>query len=61
MVSKEEETRKAVVFVKHIEDHLQKIFPPKRRERGTEYRIYPPKVVCKICNKTIDEIFEEEA
>lgn len=35
---------KADVFVKHIENHL----------RGLGH-----KVVCKICNKTIDEIFRE--
>ena len=35
------------VFVKHIENHLK----PQ----------YGEEVVCKICGKTIDEIFEQEA
>jgi len=37
---------KATVFVEHIEKHL--------KELGLK------DVVCKICGKTIDEIYEEE-
>ncbi len=40
---------KALKFLEHIEDHL----------RGSGWELYPPKVMCKICNKTIDEIIEE--
>lgn len=50
MDSTEEE--KALIFVRHIENHLL--------PRDGKWRIYPPKVICKICNKTIDEIYEEE-
>lgn len=39
------DTEKAIAFVKHIENHLK----PEE------------KVVCKICGKAIDEIYEEEA
>ena len=41
------DTEKALLFVEHIENHL--------RELGID-----EKVVCKICRKTIDEIYEEE-
>jgi len=40
-----DEADRALVFVKHIENHL------------TEEQ----KVLCKICDKTIDEIYEEDA
>ena len=46
----EEEIDRALVFVKHIEDHLKLIFVPEANA----------KVLCKICEKTIDEIYEEE-
>ena len=47
---REEEIDRALVFVKHIEKHLIEMgeFTP------------DAKVMCKICNKTIDEIYEEE-
>ena len=38
---------KATVFVEHIEKHL--------KEMGID-----GKVMCKICGKTIDEIYDEE-
>ena len=41
------DTEKAIVFVEHIENHLA--------ELGLK-----GKVKCKICEKTIDEIYEEE-
>ena len=41
------DTEKALLFVEHIENHLAKM------KLGS-------KVVCKICGKTIDEIYEEE-
>lgn len=37
--------RKAIVFVEHIERHLK--------------GYHGAKVMCKICDKTIDEIYEE--
>lgn len=44
------ESTKAILFVRHIEKHLEKLFPNQNA-----------KVMCKICEKTIDEIYEEEA
>ena len=38
-------------FIKHIEKHLKNM-TPEQRGHG--------KVMCKICGKTIDEIYEEE-
>jgi len=35
----------AIKFVRHIENHLEKLFPNQNA-----------KVICKICNKTIEEI-----
>jgi hypothetical protein len=43
------ESEKAIVFVRHIEKHLK----DRRFDRGS-------KVMCRICFKTIDEIFKEE-
>ena len=40
------QTEKALAFVEHIENHLQDL-----KIEG--------KVVCKVCGKTIDEIYEE--
>jgi len=45
----EEKKHKALIFVEHIEAHLTEIFKPKDNA----------KVMCKICGKTIDEIFKE--
>ena len=42
--------RKAVLLVEHIENHL--------KEEGITS--HEGKVICKICGKTIDEIYEEE-
>ena len=42
------EHKKAVIFVRHIERHLRDMFN------------YDAKVVCKICDKTIDQIYKEE-
>ena len=39
------DTEKSIVFVQHIENHL--------KDTGQF-------VICKICGKTIDEIYEEE-
>ena len=49
-MTSEEEYARAVVFVRHIEKHLIEMgeFTP------------DAKVICKICDKTIDEIYEEE-
>ena len=41
---------KAITFVKHIEDHLKQLFPDDPSA----------KVCCKICEKSIDQIFDEE-
>jgi len=41
---------KANVFVKHIEKHI--------KEMGI--KSHSGKVVCKICGKDIDQIYEEE-
>ena len=41
--------KKALIFIEHVEKHLDEIFEP----------IDNAKVMCKICNKTIDEIYEE--
>jgi hypothetical protein len=44
---------KALKFVEHIENHLAK-------SEGFKYKLYgEPKVLCKICGKTIDQIAEE--
>ena len=42
------DTEKAIAFVMHIENHLK------------EMKI-DGQVMCKLCGKTIDEIYEEEA
>jgi len=39
---------KAVLFVEHIEEHLN------------EMGLSEESVMCKICNKTIDEIYKEK-
>jgi len=44
-----DEKDKAVTFVKHIEDHLRDMEELQHRD-----------VMCKICEKTIDEIYEKE-
>lgn len=44
---KRSKAEKALVFVEHIEYHLQDME-------------IDGKVICKICGKTIDEIYEEE-
>ena len=46
----EEEKDRAVIFVRHIERHLREDVSFSRHA----------KVLCKIYNKTIDEIYEEE-
>lgn len=38
------DTEKAIIFVEHIENHLKP----------------SDKVICTICGKTIDEIYEED-
>lgn len=43
------EALKALVFVEHIEQHLREMFP-----EGA-----PVTVKCKVCGKTIDEIYAE--
>lgn len=40
---------KALIFVEHVEEHLKTMFKPEDND----------KVICKICNKTIDEIYKE--
>ena len=47
-----ENAKKAVVFVEHIEQHIW---------NGDEKLPPDAEVLCKICGKTIDEIFDEEA
>lgn len=44
--------KKAEIFVKHIENHLKNDEEFKGLDNGKE-------VMCKICDKTIDEIYEE--
>ena len=44
-----EDSRKAVRFVNHIQNHLNEY-----KEHGIHLEHY--KVMCKICNKTIEEI-----
>ena len=50
----EEEIDRAVVFVRHVKAHFT--------DGRYESILFPPdaKVICKICDKTIDEIYEEE-
>ena len=48
----EEQAAKALVFVEHIEKHLKYM-----RETPDSPML---KVICKICGKTIDEIYAEE-
>jgi len=51
--SRLEQAQKATVFVRHIERHLRKM--------EEEQELYHTLVViCKICGKTIDEIFDED-
>jgi hypothetical protein len=46
---------KALLFVEHIERHLE-------TGNGLHHKLYGnPKVICKICGKTIDQIAEEES
>lgn len=40
---------KGTVFIEHIKEHLN----------SNAYRLYNEKVICKICEKTVDEIYEE--
>jgi hypothetical protein len=50
-----EKCEKALLFVEHIEKHLH-------QSDGFKYKLYGnPKVICKICGKTIDQIAEFEA
>ena len=44
---------RALIFVRHVQDHLT--------EGRYKSMIFPPDavVICKICKKTIDEIYEE--
>lgn len=42
--------RKALIFVEHVEEHLKIMYPSEMNA----------KVMCKICGKTIDEIYEED-
>lgn len=53
-MASEEEKDRALIFVQHIQDHLKK--------GRYKSMLFPPdaKVMCKICKKTIDEIYEEE-
>jgi len=45
---------KALKFVEHIENHLA-------HSEGFKYKLYGnPKVMCKICGKTIDQIAREK-
>lgn len=46
-----QERDKAEIFVKHIENHISEMTPEQRGDG---------RVICKICNKTIDEIVKEE-
>jgi len=47
----EQRKLKALRFVEHIEDHIRK----------GDKRLKPnAKIICKICGKSIDEIFEKE-
>ena len=39
---------KALIFYEHIEKHIQ------------NSSIYEPKVMCKICNKTVNQIIKEK-
>ena len=39
---------KSLIFVEHIEQHLKDM-----------YGSFDPRVICKICGKTIDEIVKE--
>ena len=49
-----EKREKALLFVEHIEKHLH-------QSDGFKYKLYGnPKVICKICGKTIDQIAELE-
>lgn len=51
-MEKDKKKVKALIFVEHIEKHLKYI-----RETPDSPI---PKVICKICGKTIDEIYAEE-
>ena len=47
-------SKKNDVFVRHIENHLKQL-----KERGIS-NDFDYDVICKICLKTINEIYEEE-
>jgi len=49
LMKSDEEIDRALIFVAHIEKHLKDDISFSRHA----------KVICKICNKTIDEIYEE--
>jgi len=50
---------KALKFVEHIEEHLKELDQQDQDEsRGYSLK-NPRQVMCKICNKTIDQIAEE--
>jgi len=46
-----EESHRAVIFVRHIQRHL---------DENPELFGKDAKVICKICRMTIDEIYEKE-
>lgn len=48
---KTEKEKKALAFVNHVEKHLKQMSNQEKRHG---------KVMCKICMKDIDEIYEEE-
>jgi len=50
---------KALCFVEHIEKHLKELDEQDLAESRGYTLKYPRVVLCKICEKTIDEIFEE--
>jgi len=50
---------KALKFVEHIERHLESSRMA-NIGRGSRYQLVVPKVCCKICDKTIDEIWDED-
>ena len=47
---------KALIFYEHIEKHLQNLNP----SNCNNGYLYEPKVMCKICNKTVNQIVKEK-
>ena len=53
-MNRKEKMEMALVFVEHIEEHLEN-----QKICACEVRLYEPEVQCKICKKPISQIWKE--